>query len=204
GFPDPPPPTAMTTLPPLAALSDVSQTTRALDTLFEPSAILQKTLAPALATRSQPWASYEDLIDASLAELSSWDDALRAQFIAGHPRIGETQNLSHLSAKEQAARATPPEVLARLAHLNMCYERRYPSLRYITFVNGRSRAEVAHEMEDALGIPHSLDPHSPPLEEIIPITAGDPIWRSELDRAVSDIGHIATSRLTSLRVMEER
>ena len=48
-------------------------------------------------------------------------NARKAAFVAGHPRIGEVHNLSRLSAGEQAAAATPPEVLARLAHLNACY-----------------------------------------------------------------------------------
>ena len=74
--------------------------------------------------------------------ISGWDDDLKTQFIAGHPRIGEVNGLSQLSAQEQAAKATPPEVLARLAHLNTCYENHYPGLIYITFVNGRSRAQI--------------------------------------------------------------
>lgn len=31
--------------------------------------------------------------------------------------------------------------------LNSLYEESYPGLRYTTFVNGRSRAEIAQEME---------------------------------------------------------
>ncbi|KAH7335233.1 Oxo-4-hydroxy-4-carboxy-5-ureidoimidazoline decarboxylase, partial [Rhizoctonia solani] len=108
----------------------------------------------------------------------------QAQFIAGHPRIGEVSNLSALSAAEQAKHATPPEVLERLKGLNEAYEKRYPGLVYITFVNGRTRAEIVPEMEEAI--------------------AGDPVevggeeWTKELRRALMDVGKIAKSRLSKL------
>ncbi|KAF7356880.1 hypothetical protein MVEN_01023800 [Mycena venus] len=120
---------------------------------------------------------------------------------SGRPKI-----LSALSTKEQGAMPTvaptPPEVLARLAHLNACYERRYSGLRYITFVNGRSRAAIALEMEDVLGLPHSLSPDQPPVDEITPIEPGVDAWRSELDRAVADVGRIARSRLGSMKIQD--
>jgi 2-oxo-4-hydroxy-4-carboxy--5-ureidoimidazoline (OHCU) decarboxylase len=194
-------------LPPIEAV-DESQLGHVLSVLLEPSPLIFDTLVPDLVNAGKRFASYTDLIDAAIAQVATWDLPLRAKFIEGHPRIGETKNLSALSAKEQGATPTvsptPPEVLARLAHLNACYERRYPGLRYITFVNGRSRAAVALEMEDVLGLPHSLSPDQPPVGEVSPIETGTDAWRSELDRAVLDVGRIAQSRLGSIKIQENR
>lgn len=139
----------------------------------------------------------------SLEEIFKWDIPNQSEFISGHPRIGENSNLSKLSAKEQGAlgvKPTPPEVIARLAHLNALYEARFPGLRYITFVNGRSRAAIAEEMEGVLGLEHSLSPDQPNVETIKPIERTDAKWLSELRRAVEDVGRIAKSRLGSLGV----
>jgi len=95
---------------------------------------------------------------------------------------------------------TPPEVLARLAHLNACYEAKYPGLRYIIFVNGRSRQEVAREMETLLELEHSLSPDEPVVTSIVPVEVGNDEWKNELDRAVHDIECIAKSRLKNLGV----
>ena len=165
-----------------------------LTILFEHSPTLISNLIPQLAIilSQKPVASYEELIDASLQEIANWDPSLRAQFIAGHPRIGESKNLSRLSSKEQGGAApTPPEVLQRLEYLNGCYEQRYPGLRYITFVNGRARAVIAEEMEERLGTWRSS-------EHIEPLSSDDQEWKDELNRAVKDIGLIAKSRLKAL------
>ncbi|KAJ6504896.1 Oxo-4-hydroxy-4-carboxy-5-ureidoimidazoline decarboxylase [Mycena vitilis] len=198
----------MTSLPSIDDV-DESKIGDVLSVLLEPSDILSSALVPpfvASLSNGTRYTSYPDLIDAAIHEVGRWDLALRAQFIAGHPRIGETKNLSALSAKEQGATPavapTPPEVLARLAHLNACYERGYPGLRYITFVNGRSRAAIALEMEDVLVLPHSLLPDQPAVEEITQIEAGAEAWRNELDRAVVDVGRIAKARLGAMKVQE--
>ncbi|KAI0367038.1 hypothetical protein BV20DRAFT_971144 [Pilatotrama ljubarskyi] len=202
--------TSTSALPPLTeALSDTSgkedgPLARALALLFEPSPVLYATLVPALASRLQnatsPIFSYQMLIYAALEVIASWPDDLKAQFIAAHPRIGEVKGLSQLSAQEQAAKATPPQVLARLAHLNACYERRYPGLVYITFVNGRSREEIKDEMEDALGLERSLSADQPPVESMQSVEVGGEEWKKELDRAVVDVGRIAKCRLGTLGV----
>ena len=177
---------------------------RTLAVLFEPSPTLFSHLAPqvaeALSSSNVSLSTYAGLVDLSLGAIATWDDDLKARFIAGHPRIGEVKNLSHLSAKEQAAVATPPEVLARLAHLNACYERCYPGLRYITFVNGRTRTAIMHEMEDVLGLPRSLNATEPQLDSVVEVKVGSPEWRGELERAVQDVGKIAKSRLSALGV----
>jgi 2-oxo-4-hydroxy-4-carboxy--5-ureidoimidazoline (OHCU) decarboxylase len=176
-----------------------------LSALFEPSPVLHEILVPSLFQNLQKQASalqsHEQLIDKAIAVIQSWDATLQAKFIAGHPRIGETKNLSAFSAHEQgntsATPTTPPEVLARLAHLNKCYEHVYPGLRYITFVNGRSRATIAEEMEIVLGFEHSLDPASPDPNSLIPMVVGGEEWTSELKRAIVDVALIAKNRLNT-------
>ncbi|KAG6333541.1 hypothetical protein ID866_5552 [Astraeus odoratus] len=177
-----------------------------LNLLFEESEEIQSTLVPQLlvalgADFSLTQASQlGEIIEQSIHMIHSWPGDLQARFISGHPRIGETKNLSVLSAKEQiggttAATPTPPEVLERLRHLNACYEHLYPGLRYITFVNGRTRAAIAEEMEDKLGIAHSLSRDQPPVESLVPIEPQSPSWLAELHRAVEDVGRIAINRL---------
>ncbi|KAF9245308.1 Oxo-4-hydroxy-4-carboxy-5-ureidoimidazoline decarboxylase [Melanogaster broomeanus] len=177
-----------------------------LTLLFEYSDVLVENLHPALLT-AQPISDSADgvqkILSDSMEIIRSWDIELQARFIAGHPRIGETKNLSTLSSKEQgggASEPTPPEVIARLAHLNACYEQVYPGLRYITFVNGRSRATIAEEMEDKLKTSHSLSPNQPPVESFLPVEKHGQEWRQELSRAVEDVGRIAQSRLDKLVV----
>ncbi|KAI0292291.1 OHCU decarboxylase-domain-containing protein [Russula brevipes] len=121
---------------------------QAFATLFEPSSALLEFLVPSVdAIVANPGSriprrTYNALIDLAISELEGWPHGQQASFLGGHPRIGEIKGLSALSASEQAAHATPPEE----------YERRYPGLRYITFVNGRSRKMIMEEMEEKLGM----------------------------------------------------
>ena len=199
----------MATLPPLSAIlastaSPGDALAQTLSVLFEPSPVLFSKIVPQLVPllslhSHSSITTYHEVVHAALAAITDWDDDLKSQFIGGHPRIGESKNLSNLSANEQGAAVspTPPEVLVRLTHLNACYERRYPGLRYITFVNGRSRATIAEEMEDCLGIEHSLSTE-PPVEGLEPVEMGSVEWTTELNRAIMDVGRIAESRLGAL------
>lgn len=173
----------------------------AFATLFEPSPALFEFLVPSVITiiadqeNHIPRRTFNALIDIGVRELDDWPHSRQASFIGGHPRIGEVKGLSALSASEQAAHATPPEVLARLLELNEEYERRYPGLRYITFVNGRSRAMIMEEMEEKLGIGDSWEKGD--SKEVHPV--GSEEWVSEVRRALEDIGKIAKSRLVALK-----
>ncbi|KAJ4473602.1 Oxo-4-hydroxy-4-carboxy-5-ureidoimidazoline decarboxylase [Lentinula aciculospora] len=178
-----------------------------LGSLLEPSTVLIQTLVPQLHDKLQNYPSslntYAQLIDLAINQVRTWDKDLQAQFILGHPRIGETKNLSTFSANEQGAAhptatPTPPAVLARLAHLNAYYERCYPQLVYIIFVDGRSRAQIVRVLEDHLGLEPSLSIDNPPLEAATIVEVGSQKWLNELERAVTDIGLIAKSRLRSL------
>lgn len=151
--------------------------------------------------------TYGELIDQSLDIVRGWDKGKQALFIGGHPRIGEVKNLSAMSAAEQGQTTTtpvptPPEVLQRLGFLNTVYERRYPGLVYITFVNGRSREQIKDEMEEKLVSEGVLSTAEQPggLERITPWPETSDEWLNELDRAVGDVGEIAKSRLKKLGV----
>ncbi|KAF9499391.1 hypothetical protein BDN71DRAFT_1442031 [Pleurotus eryngii] len=202
----------MTILPSLATInegdgSSGSPIAVTLSLLLEPSSVLLDHVVPEipkLLPNRAPFASYADLLDVTFQVISALDVKEKAEFIAGHPRIGETKNLSNLSAREQGAtqttNSTPPEVLARLGHLNACYEKKYPGLRYITFVNGRSRAAIVEEMEDKLGFEHSLSPTYPSIESLDPVDVEAEDWMTELEGAIVDVGKIAKSRLVGLGV----
>lgn len=162
-----------------------------LSTLLEPSSILTRA-AQRLGDNPDSLNqchTYTELIELVFDEIGNMDSDSKAKFIAGHPRIGETRNLSTLSTKEQASTATPPEVLERLAVLNGLYEQRYPGLRYITFVNGRTRLQIADELQSKLDASSSL-----------PVEVGGDAWRAELARALRDVQLIAESRLKVLKM----
>lgn len=175
----------------------------ALSVLFEPSPTLLTELVPQVKAylASGEITTYCGLVDSSTHIISTWDDDKKAQFIAGHPRIGEVKFLSQLSAREQASVATPPQVLARLDHLNACYEHCYPGLRYITFVNGRSRATIMEEMEDKLALSRSMSSKEPPVSSLEVIAKEDERWKAELQRAVKDVGKIAETRVRGMGLM---
>lgn len=109
----------------LPSLEEASKSSPALEELlsllFEPSTSLRQHLVPSLSSKldgqqqQQQPRTYTQLVDLSQQEISTWSDDEKADFIGGHPRIGEVSNLSKLSAQEQASKATPPEVLAKLA-----------------------------------------------------------------------------------------
>jgi 2-oxo-4-hydroxy-4-carboxy--5-ureidoimidazoline (OHCU) decarboxylase len=177
---------------------------RAFATLFEPSPALFEFLVPSVGAivanpgSRVPRRTYNALIDVAISELDGWPHGRQAGFLGGHPRIGEIKGLSALSASEQAAHATPPEVLARLLELNEEYERRYPGLRYITFVNGRSRKMIMVEMEEKLGIGDGWEKGDNNLKDAY--RQGSDEWATEVRRALKDIGDIAKSRLAALKV----
>lgn len=109
----------------LPSISEACSSSESLEevlaVLFEPSPSLKQHLVPSLSSslksdqgRQDRPGRYTELVDLSEQEISTWTDDDKADFIGGHPRIGEVSNLSKLSAAEQASQATGPEVLARL------------------------------------------------------------------------------------------
>ena len=197
-------------LPPLNDLHNdapdggLSALRKVVSTLFEHSPVLDDHLVPKLASISSAITSYTDLVDRSAAIIQSWPPILQSTFISGHPRIGEQNpaQLSALSVSEQARYYTPPWVIERLGWLNGVYEGRYEGLRYITFVNGRTRKEVMEEMENALSVEKAQGPEWEEGGEISPavvkVEIGGEEWLKELERAVGEVILIAKDRVRKL------
>ena len=100
---------------------------------------------------------------------------------------------------------------ARLAHLNELYSIIYPGLRYVTFVNGRSRTAIVPEFEGVLGLPISPEP----IPEDFPISEPDvnsegvkrmvkardsADWQRECERGLDDVWRIGRARLAGLEL----
>ncbi|KAJ9658557.1 hypothetical protein H2201_007764 [Coniosporium apollinis] len=143
--------------PPTLPSAPTETLTRVLDTLFEPSQPLHTLSIPLL--RSTPFPTYADLIAAIGVQLtdllesaSTSDTEWLDKILAAHPRLGEKKVESALSRGEQAAMGggeggEGEEVGRELAKLNGVYEERFPGLRYVVFVNGRSRQVIMEDMK---------------------------------------------------------
>lgn len=87
----------------------------------------------------------EALID--LLNTKSNDGRIPA-IIAAHPRLGASKVDSVSSQKEQASLQAASEIEAeQLKALNQQYEDTFPGLRYVVFVNGRSRSIIMENMK---------------------------------------------------------
>jgi 2-oxo-4-hydroxy-4-carboxy--5-ureidoimidazoline (OHCU) decarboxylase len=130
-------------------------------------------------------------------DYSDWDDVVtrgeelartlpedeQLELIDGHPRIGALPStVSPTSYKEQGydTDAGTLALQVRLDALNFAYEQQN-GFRYVVFVNGRSRQEIADVMQQALNA--SRD--------------------AELDRALTDVFAIARNRLAKLATTQE-
>jgi OHCU decarboxylase len=127
---------------------------------------------------ARPFDSDEALAAAAreVAAVSPEDELI--ELLAAHPRIGaDPDAMSEQSRGEQEDGAAGDEALAQeLSDLNAAYEQRF-GFRYVVFVAGRPRAEIAPLMEVALR--NDRD--------------------AELRRGVDDAIYIAADRLRSLR-----
>ncbi|KAL9633414.1 MAG: hypothetical protein Q9204_003406 [Flavoplaca sp. TL-2023a] len=142
-------------LPAIATVPYLSTDGRAaiLDQLFEPCIPLH-TLSISLL-QEKTFTSYDELIDSiglqltALANSSSTSDGTWLQSIlAAHPRLGQSKVESSQSQSEQAQLNTGDESSAQsLTELNQLYENTFPGLRYVVFVNGRSRAVIMDDMK---------------------------------------------------------
>ncbi|KAK6906653.1 hypothetical protein I204_00536 [Kwoniella mangroviensis CBS 8886] len=198
----------------LSSLSSAPALESLLVLLFEPSTALRNLLVPSvllrLTARSEPPSSYNELIDICQEVSSDWTWDEKAEFISGHPMIGEVKGLSKLSGKEQGnSTATPKVVLDRLAHLNELYCTIFPGLRYITFVNGRSRAAIIPEFESILNLPLSPQPLSDDFSTNQPSLDSEEVkrriklpesdaWKKECKRGLGDVWLIGRARLKGL------
>ncbi|MCO5598585.1 hypothetical protein L7F22_052682 [Adiantum nelumboides] len=160
--------------------------------------------------------SYEGLLDVArfcIDDEPGWPDEDKAILLGGHPRIGAKKGtMSSESEKEQKANTSDAEADAKLARLNFIYERRFPSLRYVTYVAGRPRSAIAKELEDMLGEslsklepPSNIDPDSPASEakewatkNVEPLKQTDEEFQSELNRGLDALFEIAADRANKI------
>lgn len=72
----------------------------------------------------------------------------------------------------------------------------FPLAASITFVAGRTRAQISQEMETLLGLSEDEQPdgQSPPS-----LGPTDDLWEQELTRAIDDIGKIAQDRVSKMK-----
>lgn len=94
-------------------------------------------------------AEVENPLGTMRALLNRLPEEERIELLNGHPRIGERGPLSPLSAAEQSAASSVPEVLAELQRLNDAYEAKF-GFRFIVFVKGRRKAEILDVLRERI------------------------------------------------------
>lgn len=149
---------AASKLPPIHTVPSLPAEDRAsiLDLLFEPAPQLHTLSLPLL--HSETFASYPDLIAAVGAQLSALadssstsDTAWLNDILSSHPRLGAKKVDSAQSAAEQAKlQQGGAEEAEKLKVLNEEYEKAFPGLRYVVFVNGRGRGEIMEDMKSRI------------------------------------------------------
>ncbi|KAI9718023.1 MAG: hypothetical protein M1812_004281 [Candelaria pacifica] len=146
------------TLPTIETVPNLSTPERAaiLDHLFEPSIPLHTLSVKLLHEKDFP--SYHDMIASigvqltELSESTSTSDTEWLEKILGaHPRLGEKKVDSAQSRQEQAQLGTGGTEESELKRLNDDYEKTFPNLRYVVFVNGRGRQEIMADMTSRIG-----------------------------------------------------
>jgi len=145
-------------LPPIAGVPTLSTVERAaiLDALFEPCQALHTLSLELLHT--EKFESYNNLISSvgiqliDLSEsLSTSDTEWLDKILGAHPRLGEKKVESAQSQAEQAQLNTGGEdEAAKLRNLNAEYEKTFPGLKYVVFVNGRSRPVIMDDMRSRI------------------------------------------------------
>lgn len=148
---------SLTSLPSIDSIPSLSTEERAaiLDLLFEPSQQLHTLSVPLL--HEQSFSSYQDMIAAvgvQLTELSesasTSDTAWLEDILGSHPRLGAKKVESAQSQAEQAQLQGSAEEAEQLRSLNEEYEKKFPGLRYVVFVNGRSRPVIMDDMRERI------------------------------------------------------
>jgi len=118
--------------------------------LFEGAGPLIERLRP-----EAPFVSARAMLERAREILAAMPEAEQIAVINAHPRIGErperVRAQSAIAFREQGydRDVTPPEVFARLAHLNDEYEQKF-GFRFVVFVNGRSKEAIVPILEARL------------------------------------------------------
>ncbi|QBM86373.1 2-oxo-4-hydroxy-4-carboxy--5-ureidoimidazoline (OHCU) decarboxylase [Metschnikowia aff. pulcherrima] len=147
-------------LPPSSVLHTLSRDEKVevLDHLFEPCSTLAGLLTESVMTR--PYANYREFIELAreymLGYLQEEEQKPKispdiSKIILAHPRLGPSKDsLSSHSASEQKSLAGSEEEAEKLRDLNQRYEETFPGLRYVVFVNGRSRNAIMENMQERI------------------------------------------------------
>ena len=129
--------------------------------------------------------SLAELLDRAEQIAGELPEHEQIELIDGHPRIGaDPATVSATSFREQGYDREPPgaqpQLGERLARLNDAYEDRF-GFRFVVFVAGRTRAQVAELLESRLEADRGV----------------------ELERALRDVFAIARDRLATMTPREE-
>ena len=120
----------------------------ALEPLFERAPGFLQRLAA-----ERPFESYEQLLSRAEALALGLTEHEQLELIDSHPRIGAAPaTVSVHSFREQGYDRDPgnAELQGRLDRLNEAYERRF-GFRFVIFVAGRPRSQIAETLERSLG-----------------------------------------------------
>ena len=142
-----------TSLPPASTLPTLPSSTQStiLSLLFEPSPSLHTTLSPLLQTPHPSYSSLISSIKSHLLSLRTTDPTLLLSILSSHPRLGAKKVESAQSQAEQAKlQEGAKEEGEELARLNEEYERVFPGLRFVVWVNGRGRGEIMGVMRERI------------------------------------------------------
>ena len=137
----------MSSLPPASSLHSLpnDDIEEIINLLFEPSKTLTSLLIPEI--RTSPISTYVDISNIVRKKLHSlpFDSQSLLQILSAHPRLGAQKVDSAQSQSEQRSLGNESE-RAQLQKLNVEYEATFPGLRYVVFVNGRSRDIIMEDM----------------------------------------------------------
>lgn len=173
---------------------DFDKRVSVVDELFEPSysilrfTVRNKDFMQQARQETRNYGEFIELIRSRLLQIShdtaivgpsSRDVDHLAEIVSAHPRLGESKKrLSAHSEKEQRNlnnSGDPPEIQTKLIELNKNYEEVYPGLKFVVFVNGRSRLEIIKIMEERIHSGNS--------------------WFEEVDIAINELCCIALDRV---------
>lgn len=125
----------------------------AFDHLFEPCETLKTLVLSSVLVKESSFQSYGQLIEqirsALLNLVTESADSRVKKIIASHPRLGAAKTIrlsSHSQAEQASLQASSEFQAQRLKELNDQYEATFPGLRYVVFVNGRSRDVIMKNM----------------------------------------------------------
>jgi len=139
-------------LPPAATLHALEEKTikEVLDILFEPSPAFHTLLIPKIkqSTSLTSYSSLAFLAKQSLQSLSP-DSPILLSILSAHPRLGAKKIDSTQSQNEQKSLGSDSQ-RRELEELNEEYERRFPGLRYVVFVDGRGREVIMADMRERI------------------------------------------------------